>query len=79
MSIEFAQVQSQVVEKLKSGNEILAQLQQELSLEEVEKLMADTAEAISYQNVSSIFPKCLILMIGLGGFSGLGREADRVR
>lgn len=75
MSIEFAQVQAQVVEKLRSGNEVLAQLQQELSLEEVEKLMADTAEAVNYQNVARSIAS---LMIGLGGFRNLGRKAHRV-
>jgi hypothetical protein len=30
----------------------LAELQKEVSIEEVEKIMADTAEAIEYQNVS---------------------------
>ena len=31
---------------------MLTQLQAELSLDDVEKLMADTAEAIAYQNVN---------------------------
>lgn len=50
-SIEFAQVEQQVFLGLKKGNEVLAELQKEVSIEEVEKLMADTAEAIDYQNV----------------------------
>lgn len=51
-SIEFAQVEVQVVEGLKTGNKILKELQAEVSIEDVEKLMDDTAEAIAYQNVS---------------------------
>lgn len=53
MTIEFAMVEQQVFEGLQRGNEVLAELQQELSLEDVEKLMADTAEAIAYQQVPS--------------------------
>lgn len=39
------------MEGLKSGNAVLSDLQKEMSLEDVEKLMADTAEAVAYQNV----------------------------
>ena len=51
-SIEFAQVEAQVVSGLKTGNLILSKLQQELKIENVERLMEDTAEAIAYQNVT---------------------------
>ena len=50
-SIEFAQVEVQVVEGLKVGNQILKELQEEIKIDDVEKLMDDTAEAIAYQNV----------------------------
>lgn len=50
MSIEFTQVQQDVIEGLKGGNEILNTIQKELKLEDVEQLMADTSEAIRYQN-----------------------------
>lgn len=35
---------------LKTGNAILADLQSEMKVEEVEQLMSDTAEAIAYQD-----------------------------
>lgn len=41
-----------MVEGLKVGNQILKELQDEIRIEDVEKLMDDTAEAIAYQNVS---------------------------
>lgn len=50
-SIEFAQVEAQVISGLKTGNSILSKLKQELKIENVERLMEDTAEAIAYQNV----------------------------
>ena len=39
------------MEGLKVGNEILRELQDEIRIEDVEKLMEDTAEAVAYQNV----------------------------
>lgn len=53
-SIEFAQVEAQVFAGLKTGNNILAELQAEIRIEDVERLMEDTAEAIAYQNVTKI-------------------------
>ena len=50
-SIEFAQVESQVFSGLKAGNKILQELQAEIKIEDVERLMEDTAEAIAYQQV----------------------------
>ncbi|XP_064645242.1 charged multivesicular body protein 6-A-like [Lineus longissimus] len=47
--IEFAQVELQVVEGLKSGNEALKKMHQLMSLEDVEKIMDDTQEAVEYQ------------------------------
>ena len=41
-----------MLQGLREGNSVLSELQREMSLEEVEKLMADTADAISYQNVN---------------------------
>lgn len=42
----------EVFNGLRKGNEILGEIQKEMSLEEVEMLMQETAEAIDYQNVS---------------------------
>ncbi|KAF7725206.1 peptide transporter ptr2 [Apophysomyces ossiformis] len=49
-SIEYALVEKQVMEGLKSGNEVLKEIHKELSIEAVERLMEDTADAIAYQN-----------------------------
>ncbi|CAG8446832.1 5264_t:CDS:2 [Ambispora gerdemannii] len=49
-SIEFAVVQKEVLAGLSRGNEILNELNKETSLEKVEALMEDTADAIAYQN-----------------------------
>ncbi|KXN70602.1 hypothetical protein CONCODRAFT_49547 [Conidiobolus coronatus NRRL 28638] len=48
-TIEFTLVEQQVLEGLKKGNEVLNQLQKETPLDQVEKLMEDTLEAIEYQ------------------------------
>ena len=48
-SLEFAQVQLQVVENLKLGNESLKKLNSLMSVEEVERIMEETREAVEYQ------------------------------
>ena len=47
--IEFAQMQTQVVQGLKTGNESLKQMHKIMSYEDVEKIMEDTREGIEYQ------------------------------
>ncbi|KAI8342378.1 Snf7 family [Chlamydoabsidia padenii] len=49
-SIEYALVEKQVMEGLKNGNAVLKEIHNEMSLEDVERLMDDTADAIAYQN-----------------------------
>lgn len=49
-NIEFAQVELEVFNGLKQGNQVLGEIQKEMSLEDVEMLMSETAEAVSYQN-----------------------------
>ncbi|KAF9290104.1 Vacuolar protein sorting-associated protein 20 [Mortierella alpina] len=49
-SIEQALVEKQVFEGLTAGNQVLKELQKEMSLSDVEKLMDETAESIAYQN-----------------------------
>jgi charged multivesicular body protein 6 len=44
-------VEKQVLEGLKNGNSVLKEIHKETSIEAVEKLMDDTADAIAYQNV----------------------------
>ncbi|KAI9261054.1 Snf7-domain-containing protein [Sporodiniella umbellata] len=48
-SIEYAVVEKQVLEGLKNGNSVLNEIHKETSLEAVERLMDDTADAIAYQ------------------------------
>lgn len=55
-----------MVEGLKVGNQILKELQEEIKIEDVEKLMDDTAEAIAYQNVSYKDISVVILVIYIG-------------
>jgi charged multivesicular body protein 6 len=50
LNVENAQMQAQVVKALAKGNEILTKMNKELNIEDVEKLMAETDEAIEYQN-----------------------------
>lgn len=40
-----------MLDGLKAGNDVLKEIQREMSLEAVERLMDETAEAIAYQNV----------------------------
>ncbi|GAA5804451.1 Snf7-domain-containing protein [Helicostylum pulchrum] len=49
-SIEYALVEKQVLEGLKQGNSVLNEIHKETSVEAVERLMDDTADAIAYQN-----------------------------
>jgi charged multivesicular body protein 6 len=47
--LEFAQIEVEVVKGLKFGNEALNKLHQILSIEDVEKIMDETAAAVEYQ------------------------------
>ncbi|XP_041474193.1 charged multivesicular body protein 6-like [Lytechinus variegatus] len=48
--IEFAQIEHQVIDGLKVGNDCLKKMHQMMSLEDVEKIMDETREGIEYQN-----------------------------
>lgn len=57
-NVEFALIQKDVVFGLQQGTKVLNEIHTEMGgLENVEKLMGDTADAIAYQNVS--WGKCL--------------------
>ncbi|KAI0232558.1 Charged multivesicular body protein 6 [Lamellibrachia satsuma] len=47
--LEFAQLEMTVMDGLKSGNEALKKLHQILSVEDVEKILDETTEAVEYQ------------------------------
>ncbi|XP_013399205.1 charged multivesicular body protein 6-B [Lingula anatina] len=47
--IEFAQIETQVIDGLKQGNDSLKKLHEILSIENVEKIMEETQEAVQYQ------------------------------
>ncbi|XP_030629659.1 charged multivesicular body protein 6 isoform X1 [Chanos chanos] len=47
--IEFAQIESKVFEGLKVGNDCLKKMHEALSIEEVERIMDETQDAIEYQ------------------------------
>lgn len=48
-NIEFAQIELKVIEGLKIGNDCLNKMHEVMSLEEVERIMDETQEAIEYQ------------------------------
>lgn len=48
-SIEFAQVQRDVVFGLEQGARVLQEINSEMSLEKIEKIMDDSSEGIAYQ------------------------------
>jgi len=47
--IEFAQIESKVIQGLKSGNEALKKMHELMSIEDVERIMDETNEAVEYQ------------------------------
>ncbi|OLY83776.1 Charged multivesicular body protein 6 [Smittium mucronatum] len=49
-TIEFSVIQSDVLKGLNQGTQVLKSLNNEMNLDNVEKLLADTSEAIEYQN-----------------------------
>lgn len=48
-SIEFTQIEMKVIEGLKIGNECLNKMHQVMSVEEVERILDETQEAVDYQ------------------------------
>lgn len=48
--VEFAQVEMKVVEGLNQGNEALKKLHEVMSIEDVERIMEETNDAVEYQN-----------------------------
>lgn len=48
-SIEFAQIEMKVVEGLQFGNECLKKMHQVMSIEDVERILDETQEAVEYQ------------------------------
>jgi predicted RNA binding protein with dsRBD fold (UPF0201 family) len=51
-SIEFGQLQSEVVERLKVGNEALKSLHKILDIEKIEDILDETREGVEKQRVS---------------------------
>eukprot|EP01134_Creolimax_fragrantissima_P001392 CFRG1392T1 len=47
--VEFASIQKEVFERLKAGKDVLEAINKEISLDDVDKLMDENAEAIAYQ------------------------------
>jgi len=66
--IEFSLVEKDVLFGLQQGNEVLKQLNKELDINKVEKLMDETREGIAYQEV------CFALFWFLEAFVGEGER-----
>lgn len=49
-------MEKDVLYGLKQGNSVLTQLNKEMSIENVEKLMSETAEGVAYQKVRPTIP-----------------------
>uniref|UniRef100_A0A7S4L0N7 Charged multivesicular body protein 6 n=1 Tax=Paramoeba aestuarina TaxID=180227 RepID=A0A7S4L0N7_9EUKA len=49
-AVDFAQREKEIFDSLKRGRDVLQQLNNEMKVEDVEKIMDDTREAIEYQN-----------------------------
>ncbi|XP_031698706.1 charged multivesicular body protein 6 [Anarrhichthys ocellatus] len=47
--LEFAQIETKVIQGLKAGNECLKKMHEVMSVEEVERIMDETQDAIEYQ------------------------------
>lgn len=71
--IEFSQIQLEVVEGLRIGNESLKQLNQLLNVEDIENLLDETREGAKKQEVSFLalqtFGESLMPIISLGDFT----------
>ena len=50
-TIEFAVVEREVFDRLKRGGEVLKKINAEMKLEDVEKMLEETEEAVAYQRV----------------------------
>lgn len=55
-SIEFSLVEKDVLFGIKQGNAVLKDLNAQMKVEDVEKLMSDTAEGVAYQQASCLLP-----------------------
>lgn len=55
MEIENKQIEIQVIEGLRIGNQALEQLNSILSIEQIEEILEETKEGIEKQNVKLIF------------------------
>lgn len=52
-NIEFSRIEVSVMHGLAQGNAVLKEIHKDMTLESVEKLMGETAEAQEYQRVST--------------------------
>lgn len=72
MTIENAAVEAEVIKGLELGNQVLKEINKEMDLDKVEKLMADTEDAIAYQNVSEEEERWMLM----SWWNGCEREGE---
>jgi hypothetical protein len=60
-SIEFSLVEKDVLFGLRQGNAVLKELNTQLSVDNVEKLMDETADAVAYQRARRLTARCWAL------------------
>lgn len=57
-TIEFSQIQNQVLQSLNKGSEVLKELQKEMSLERAESIMDRVGEGVAAQKVHLLVSLC---------------------
>ena len=84
-TIEYKLVEQQVLDGIKTGNQVLQKLNEQMKVEDVERLMGETADAIAYQKVGACWDRLEALIspqIGSGrtpvGIHLTGRRGGRV-
>lgn len=63
-TIEFSQIQNQVLQSLNKGSEVLKELQKEMSLERAEGIMDRVGEGVAAQRASPLRSVSVLMQAG---------------